>query len=302
MTQAAVVGLEWGTSLTGAIVRSDGQVLTPQSIITPSTPEAAFEASSLLIQNLIDYAATLNLNIVGIGVGAYGHVNARDGILHNSRLFKTWRDIAVADTLKYACQLPVRLTNAVQSAALLEYESGAAAGSKYALYMHIGHTIESAYLIDGAIFQGAAGSGSIGFLTADWRGEKPVPLDEVATIPAIQKLYYSRTRIDQRPSYEEIIQLAQSGHALAIKAIRDTARILGTVLHPVATLMETDLVVVGGDVPQIGPLWATAFEAAFYASRPPAAAPIAVRQAHYGAYSVLYSVGRLALRQFLPEG
>lgn len=301
MTRAAVLGLEWGAALTGAIVTTEGQVLASQTISTPLTPDAAFEASGVLIQGLIDHAAGLNLNIIGIGIGAYGQVSPRDGILHSSPLFKTWHDIPIVETLMYACQIPVILANATQAAALLEYESGAAVRANSALYLHIGHTIESAYLIKGAIFQGATSSSSMGLLTADWRGEKPVSLNEVVTIPAIQKLYYSRTRIDERPSYEEIVQLALSGHALAVKVIRDTARILGTLLHPVATLLETDLIVVGGDVPQIGPLWATAFEAAFYANRPLSAAPITLRQAHYGAYAVLYSVGRLALRDFLPE-
>jgi hypothetical protein len=65
--------------------------------------------------------------------------------------------------------------------------------------------------------------------------------------------------------------------------------------------MGTGLIILGGDVPQIGPPWWTAFESAFYGSRSSVAAPITLRQAHYGAYGVLSSVGRLALRHFLPE-
>jgi glucokinase len=302
MIRPAVIALEWGAALTGAIVLEDGQVLTPQTSLTPQALDAAFDMSHLLIQNLIEQAGAQNLDVVGIGVGAHGQVSTREGILYASPLFKTWRDVPLVETLKDSCHLPVTLANAAQAAALLEYESGAAARASHALYLHIGHTVESAYLVNGAIFQGAQEShGSIGQLTADWRGEKPISLDDVVTIPGIQRLYYSRTRIDERPVYEEIVQLALAGHSLAIKAIRDTARVLGTLLPPVAALMGTSLIIIGGEVPQIGSLWWGAFETAFYASRPPLAAHITLRQAHYGSYSVLYSMGRLALRHFLPE-
>jgi glucokinase len=230
-------------------------------------------------------------------------VSAREGILNSSRLFKTWRDVKLAEALKQALELPVTLTNAAQAAALLEYESGSAVRASHALYLHISHTVESAYLINGAVFQGPQeNSGSIGLITADWRGEKPVPLDDVVTIPGIQRLYHSRARIDERPLYNEIAQLALGGHSLAVKAIRDTARMLGTLLPPVAALMETGLIIIGGEVPQVGEVWWSAFEAAFYTSRPPLAAPMILRQAHYGSTGVLHSVGRLALRHFLPEG
>ncbi len=302
MTQAAVVGLEWGTALSGAIVLADGHVFASQTVATPPEAQAALDASIVLIQSLLEQAAEHDLNMIGMGVGAHGLVDVREGILQTSRLFKTWHNVPLVSTLKAAFHLPVTLTNAAQASALLEYESGAAARASHALYVSIGQIIESAYVINGAIFQGAQEGGeSIGLLTADWRGEKPISLDEVVTIPGIQKMYYSRTRINERPSYEEIVQLALDGHSLALKAIRDTARMLGTLLPPVAGLMGAGLIIVGGEIPQIGPLWWVPFEAAFYSNRSTTAPPILLRQAHYGSSSVLTSVGRLALRYFLPE-
>jgi glucokinase len=294
-----VIGIELGSqTIAAALITSDNRVLVPMAVPTPLLDglEAVQAILLHLCEELRAEATHKGMRVVGVGMGIGARVDETGSIHQTPSALQAWQGVNFAELLSEALDLPVVVEHDVNTIALEEFYLGVGEDYNTILYVNVGVSVGGALIRNGNIWRGAhGGAGDIGALVADWRGEKPVTLNEIASIPGIIRLYHTRSRNFERPAFDEIIRFAMEGNMLAVKVLRDAARTIGHILSPVVALIDPDILIIGGTVPLSGALWYETFLAAF--AENPAIQTMPVAKARIQAHAVLLGAGRLVWEQ-----
>ena len=194
--------------------------------------------------------------------------------------------------------LPVFADNDVRAMAYGEAMLGAGSGYESLLCVTVGTGIGGALIFKGEIWPGANFSaGEIGYLVVGWDGDRPLILDQYASGPAIERAYQAASGGDEQLPLTEISARAHAGDSAAQAVIMQKARDFGAILAGYATSINPQAVIVGGGVPQIGPLWWDAFAGAFQANLPPLLAETRLLPAALGVEAVLLGAAMRAWRE-----
>jgi glucokinase len=207
---------------------------------------------------------TSQQSISGIGIVISVPVNHQQGLILYSDKLPHLESLKLSNFLQEELGHPVVIENAVNAMALLEAHAGIGQGAESIFYVFVDNEINGTIIQNGKIWRGMhSNAGEIGYLVAGWMGAKAITLGHRASGHGIAAEYNMRSRKHRTPTLEEIIQYARQGDHLAIRVIRDGARIFGSVLSPVMNLLDPSIIVVGGRFAHSGELWWSNFQAAF---------------------------------------
>lgn len=292
---ALVVGLDIGATKTIAgLVTEDGQLLRSLQVATAPSPPAILTAARALCETLITKAPT---PVLGIGVGCAGVVDTRAAtVIHANDNLPGWGGTELSELSIGG--LPLVAENDVRAMAYGEATLGAGRDYDSLLCVTVGTGIGGALILEGEIWPGANFSaGEIGYLIIGWDGDQPMILDQYASGPAIERAWQAANEADERPPLTDISALAYAGDDIARAVIRRKAREFGAILAGYVTSINPQAVIVGGGVPQIGPLWWDAFAGAFRTNLPPLLASTQLLPAALGVEAVLLGAAMRAWRE-----
>ncbi|HEY4903762.1 MAG TPA: ROK family protein [Candidatus Sulfotelmatobacter sp.] len=264
-----VIGVDiGGTKVAVGIVDSDGKILTQlrQPMVANSTPEAALQSVIAAIGSL---CASENAgNPTAIGLCAPGPLDPITGIVINPPNLPAWRNFPLAAKIAERYNLPVKLDNDANAAALAETRWGAARGYRYVFYATIGTGIGTGIVFDNRIYHGNTGAaGEGGHVSIDYNGPvcacgKKGCIEILAAGPAIG----ARARAEFAAGHTQsaILDLAhgkveaitseivgaalQTGDALAREVLAETSHLLAVWLGNIIDLLDPDVIVMGGGV------------------------------------------------------
>jgi len=258
-----------GTKVATGIVDHEGSILSHlrEPMIANGAPEAALEAVTGTIDSVI--ASELGRAVVGIGICAPGPLNPKTGVVLNPPNLPCWRNFPLAEKIGAKYQLPVKVDNDANAAALAETRWGAARGFRYVFYATIGTGIGTGIVLDGAIYHGKTGSaGEGGHVSIDYRGPlcgcgKRGCIEILAAGPAIASR--ARLKLAADSSRHSVIlslangnmssvtseivgQAFSAGDAVAGEVLSETTELLTAWLGSIVDLLDPDVLVVGGGV------------------------------------------------------
>jgi len=273
-----ILGLDiGGTKIAGGLVSSRGEMLARQE--RPTGQEKGFEHSSgqmhLVLQDLLEDAAARGRSVMGMGACAPGPLSPASGVLVNPPNLKGWENLALGDLLADRYRIPVRVGNDANAAGLAEALWGAGVGCRSVFYVTVSTGIGTGIILDRKILLGRnhmAGEG--GHVTIDCRDEAPRcncgnlgcieafasgtsaarrAADRLRSLPEIPPLLARETRGDLSGlSMKQIAGAAENGCAFSREIIRETGRFLGIWLGGIVSLLDPDIIVIGGGVARIG--------------------------------------------------
>jgi glucokinase len=279
----------------GAIVDREGTLSSVRAIPTPLQQgrDATIEAILEVGQQILAHENTTLVLSVGISIAS--PVHRSDGLVLYSDSLSILKDVPLVKIVSENLHLPVSMENDVNAMALAEAYRGAAHDCDNLFYLWVDSDINGAIVQDGRIWRGMhSNAGEIGYLVAGWMGTKSITLGQRASGKGIAGEYNMRSRKYHIPSLNDIIQFAKQGDHLAIRVIRDGARIFGSVLCPVVNLLDPSCVVVGGTLAQNGDLWWTNFEDAFRENTMEHLGQVQLLRARYGEDAPLQGMALLA--------
>jgi glucokinase len=180
-----------------------------------------------------------------------------------------WRDFPLAEKIRAIYDVPVKVDNDANAAALAETRWGAARGFRYVFYATIGTGIGTGIVFDGRIYHGNTGSaGEGGHVSIDYRGPvcscgKRGCIEILASGRAIGAR--ARTKLAAEPARPStILELAKgsvaavtsemvghayaAGDALAREILQETVDVLTPWLGNIVDLLDPDVLVMGGGV------------------------------------------------------
>ena len=213
------------------------------------TPTDTFENVNDYLENLVavlresEKQLDGSYKITGVGVGA-PNGNFHHGTIENATNLK-WRGIIpFADMVHKYYDLPVRLTNDANAAALGEMVYGGAKGIKDFIMITLGTGLGSGIVVNGDLVYGHDGfAGELGHVNVVENGRKcgcgnHGCLETYVSAPGIKRTVFELLAYDSRGSElvnytfdeldsEMIYNAAEKGDTVALKAFDFTSKILG---------------------------------------------------------------------------
>jgi glucokinase len=203
---------------------------------TPTRAAEGLEVSLAQVWRAIE--ESLTSDVEAIGICAPGPLNPKTGVVLNPPNLPGWRDVPLAGLARQRFRRPTRLENDCNAAGLAEARYGAARGYANVFYSAIGTGIGSGIILDGKIYHGKNGAAAEGgHVTIDYRSSTICGCGAPGCIEALASGY----ALERMGAYD----------------LEEIAARLGAWLGGVISLLDPDIVVLGGGVMQIGePLFA----------------------------------------------
>lgn len=265
--QFAIIGVDLGgTKSYGAITNLAGHVLYEVYAEHAHDSSASpLEQLFAFIEQLIDALGTQLPPIWGIGIGVPGITIRPDGIVVYAPGLN-WRDLPLQKILSERLGVRVLVDNDVNLAALGEWEFGVGKGTQSLVYVTVGTGIGAGIILDGQIYRGfnqAAGEighfiPGVGFLGQ--RYDQFGALEHVASGHGLRQLAQEAVeayhlRLDPADvSAETIFAAASEGQEWALQLVRQAADHLAIAIAGVSTILNPEMIVLGGGVMKSGDL------------------------------------------------
>lgn len=265
-SRRCIIGIDLGATktLVGAADRS-GRLIGTRRVPTHAPGSGDLpERLGHIIDELLDELRIPCREVMGIGIGAAGVVDAATGALTVAPGLRAGERVELAGPLRRRYGCPVLVENDVNAALLGEAWKGALQGARDAVLISIGTGIGVGLLINGALYRGAHGAaGEIGYWLIGSLG--PIqgksgygPLEEYAAGPGIARRYAQRlgdaSRTGEIPldvTAEVVAAAAQSGDLLAREIFWETAETIGIACANLCSLLDPEIVGIGGGVAKV---------------------------------------------------
>jgi len=285
-----VLGIDvGGTKIAAGLVTEQAEIL--HSEVAPTRAGEVYAVS--LGQVYAAIRACLSPEVRAIGICAPGPLNPKTGVVLNPPNLPGWRDVPLAGLVSREFGLPCSLENDANAAGLAETRFGAARGCSSVFYITLSTGIGTGIILDGRIYHGKNGqAGEGGHVTIDYQSAERCGCGLPGCIEALA----SGTALARRGlAPEKLAAAAQAGDAASLEVLEELAQRLGAWLGGMISLLDPDVVVIGGGLSRMGePLFARLRRIApqrsinqFAASTPIVPAQLGERVGILGAASVV---------------
>ena len=194
--------------------------------------------------------------LLGVGVGLAGIVDAEDGILRQSPIYG-WDNVPLRDMLQSKLHIPVHIENDVNTLTLTERWFGHGQGVDNFLTVTVGRGVGLGIVTNGQFYRGqTGGAGEFGHTTINPEGPlcacgKHGCLEAYVGDPGlIRSANESAARGELSSSVQnldELLSLAQTGNAAAIHIFDQAGRILGIGIANLINLFNPKKIIISGE-------------------------------------------------------
>jgi glucokinase len=230
--------------LSVGLVTALGEIVASQRVPLSAGTDLEFTGSAMIyaVMHAAGTDADALDTLPGIGLSV-AHATSTDNLVR---------------TLAERHRLPVRVLDDAAALTVAEHWRGAARGRRNVVGIVVGPTVDGAVLIDGRLVRGTTGNaGRIGHVCVDPFG--PVCacggrgcLTALAGGSAIERWAVEHGHPDPAADVGVIAEAAQRGEQVALATIRRAGEAIGVAAAGVVTLLDLDVVVVGGPVATAG--------------------------------------------------
>ena len=251
-------------------------------------------------------------SILGLGIGVPGAVNTQ-GVV-NRCVNLGWGVVNIAQELQDLTGFPVKAGNDANVAALGEFWKGGGQGCENMVFVTLGTGVGGGIIVEGRLLYGAHGSGAeIGHLVLN-RDEtlqctcgKYGCVEQYCSATGIVRLASRHLAKTDAPSVlrregeltcKDIFDAAKAGDAEALAILDQAYRYMGEFLGNVCSVVDPEVVVIGGGVSKAGQMLLTGIRPYFQKYVFHAASGAAFALASLGNDAGAYGAFKLALDAF----
>jgi N-acetylglucosamine repressor len=138
--------------------------------IVEHNPTSVVKSLSGLVYSLINETGIHKKQLLGVGLGLAGIIDAKHGTLRQSPIYK-WRDVPLRELLQKQVKVPVYLDNDVNTLTLAEKWFGSGQSVDNFITVTIGRGVGMGMVINGQFYRGASGgAGEFGHTIIDPQG------------------------------------------------------------------------------------------------------------------------------------
>ncbi|MCR8657190.1 ROK family protein [Paenibacillus endoradicis] len=254
---AYVIGVDIGRTTTlVALVNGNGEILNQMEF--PTLPEKGWEDTiSRIMQAITSLEECIPEHGIwsGIGIASAGVINCeRKNIVYASNL--GWHNAEVGSVLMERFNVPVRLGNDANLAAVAEYVWGTKKDVQDLIYITVSTGIGAGIINGGQLVQGKSNSaGEFGHITMDVMGQQCKCgnygcLENYCSGTAIA--YIADRRLGklkgQSWTTKDVFEAAQNGNGIALDIVKVAGIYLGNSIVSLIHLFNPTKVILGGGI------------------------------------------------------
>lgn len=264
------------------------------------------------IRSFLDGNQIADTAILGLGIGVPGPVNAK-GVV-NRCVNLGWGVFNIAQELQSLTGFPVKAGNDANVAALGEFWKGGGQGCSNMVFVTLGTGVGGGIVVEGNLLHGAHGSGAeIGHMVLN-RNEKRVCtcgkrgcVEQYCSATGIVRMakdYLAATdapsvlRTSENLTCKDIFDAAKAGDKEALAILDQVYAYMGEFLGNVCTVVNPEVVVIGGGVSKAGNMLIEGIEPYFKKNVFHAASGATFALASLGNDAGAYGAFKLALDAF----
>ncbi len=282
MSQHVAIGMDIG----GTLVRVgafdlDGKLLGQREASLASIgPDDGLRLIEQLIQKTLDSVNSSSL--LGIGIGCTGPLDTVNGLINNPYTLEGWRNVPIVERLNKTFNIPVRLENDADAAALGEYWQGAGREAKRLYAVTVGTGVGTSLIIDGKIYRGVDGSHPEGgHQLIDPQGpecycghrgcwESLISGTAITSAARIAMNHEQLTAFGDPGQLDAsvIAEAARAGNPAALAIMQKAARDFSLGIINIISLFVPDVLVLSGGVMKIADLFLPTLEEALKTTNP----------------------------------
>lgn len=259
-----------GTFVKIGIVTDKGKIIDKISIDT-FAEQGPKKVISQIKKGIKELLSKNKYKISGIGIGAPGVINAKQGIVENPPNLPGWGKVKLASAIKKEFGFNVFVENDANAAAVGEFMFGAGKKLNSFVMVTLGTGVGGGIIFNGKLFRGNFGAaGEIGHTTIDHNGPKCNCGSYGCIETYVGNNYLIKRTLDYLKKNEKsliniliennpenltpkiIHEAAEQGDALAIEIINETGHLLGASLASISNLLDIGKFIVGGGVAGFG--------------------------------------------------
>ena len=259
-----------GTKTATAVISSTGEILQISKAPTDlSGPPALIDQITTMLQAAHMRAGVNIADVLGLGVGIPAVIDADHKVIVWAPNLPGWENFPLHDELAARLNLPVRIEYDGHTAVLGEWWLGAGQGYQNVVFVIVGTGIGGGMILDGRLYRGASQlAGAAGWFVlgtqrmSDKYARGLGHWESLAAGPGIARLAAEKLRRSSKPSilrdqgldsYDEltariVFDAARQGDTLACDVVRHIGEILGVGIANIVSLMNPEVVIVGGGV------------------------------------------------------
>ncbi|MBR7744739.1 ROK family transcriptional regulator [Phycicoccus sp. BSK3Z-2] len=242
-----------------AVAAASDEVVAQKRMPLPADHHAdeGTDRAARLVHELVEGAGQEMSGLRALVVGLPAPIDTVSGHVGSDGILPGWRGTDVAAAMSDAVRVPVALDNTANLAALGEFKHGALQGVSTGMFVKVSYGAGAGLIIGGELFRGSAGTaGEIGHVTIDENG--PVCrcgnrgcLDTfVGASPVLAALRPTHGGLTLR----DVITRALDGDPGCRRVLQDSGRHLGVALAGVVTMLNPEVIAIGGQVARLGDL------------------------------------------------
>lgn len=246
-----------GTTVKLGLVSREGELLDKREFPTFRDLGATFDDIADHMRQVM--AAFPDCQCVGAGVGVPGPIVDQSTVVHCANL--GWENVNVAQELSSRANLPVKVANDANLAALGEQWQGAGKGCRNLVMLTVGTGIGGGIICDGRIVAGATGGGGeVGHMTvpfhSDWQcgcGRKGC-LEVTASASGIIRAAkaFSPFKEMDKVTAKDVYDAAAAGDTNAQAVVGEAAAALGMAAVTISCIVNPEVFLLGGGVSAAG--------------------------------------------------
>jgi predicted NBD/HSP70 family sugar kinase len=216
-----VVGLKLAEdNVTAALLDLEATLIgTHVEAFGKQSPQDAIDRLSAVVEKILAKSELQKEQLIGVGVGLAGIVDAEHGVLQHSPIFG-WHDFNLKEALQDRLEVPVYIDNDVNTLTLTEKWFGAGQGVDHFLTVTIGRGVGLGIVIDGQLYHGSrGGAGEFGHTIIDPEGVqcdcgKRGCLETIVSDPALMRAAAQAHAAGRlKPAVSDIAALVELGEA-----------------------------------------------------------------------------------------
>lgn len=268
MDRDLVVGVDiGGTNTVFGIVDEEGHILAQDGFSTQAFP-AVSDFINALYNRVTEKSKELKGELVGLGMGA------PNGNFYTGRIEFApnlpWKEaVPMGDLLKKRFDIPVRITNDANAAALGEMLFGKAKGKKHFIEITLGTGLGGGIVIDGKLLYGFDGfAGELGHIIVEHGGRQCTCglkgcLETYVSATGVVRSFKERIKSDKPSTIlydkteitsKDIAQAAAEGDEVSMEVMDFTAQMLGRALASFVAFSAPEVFILFGGLANAGKL------------------------------------------------
>lgn len=270
-TARCVLGVRLQKGFLGlTLVDLHNRVLAREShSLDTADPDRVVAAVARRLAPLARAAGVPTGRVARVGVASPGLVESDSGVVKVS-VNLGWREVPLAERLRQRLKRPVHVENSANAAALAQLTAGPGRDCTHLAYLMLSVGISAGLVVNRRICGGARGyAAELGHLTVTLTGGplcrcgKTGCLEAYCGLEAVVARAQAACR-DQAVAvpgeFAEVVQRAAAGDPVILRVVAETGRILGVGVAALVNLCHPELVVLGGELMQLGEPLLTAVE------------------------------------------